>query len=138
MGEISYSEYLCANNPERANNVLELFGYPPVNDYNEQVDMVEQMIDENGQIAVDALISQHPDYELIIDNYKQTDEYHNATGTGEKETQPVQPTIITTNDNSAAEIVKNEYFSRSNFNNTFRDVVLIVMAFWLIKEIVKK
>lgn len=137
MGEISLIEYICANNPDGVNSVLELFGYTPSSDYNIQVNLSERLVTEQGELGLDALMTQHPDYDVIIEDYKKSDEFIELTKPKKEE---IKETIQATKqeDNSSNQLINNEYLSRSNFNNTLRDIVLVVMAFWLIKEIVKR
>lgn len=127
--KINWTTYIAANNPEGLNNVLYKYGYPAAGSEAEMDEAIEILLNENGHQATIDLLKEHPDYDIIVDTYKQSDVFSRAAG-NEPEIKPhiqEQPAIT----------VKNE-MPQANFSITLQNVVLVVMAFWLINKIISK
>jgi hypothetical protein len=127
--KINWTTYIAANNPDGLNNVLEKYGYPAADNENEMAEAIDMLLNENGNQATVDLLKEHPDYDIIIETYKQDDIFRNGTG-NEPEIKPQiqeQPAIT----------VKNE-MPQANFSVTLQNVILVVMAFWLINKIISK
>jgi hypothetical protein len=129
MEKIPWTTYLAANNPDGVNNVLTNFGYPQAIYFEELPEAIEVLIREQGIDATRELLKQHPDYDVIIDTYinGNSKPYQNATG-NETQPQTQQPIIIN----------PPHMGQRNDFSFTLQNVVLVVMAFWLINKIISK
>ena len=131
MEKINWTTYIAANNPTGANSVLYDYGYLKADNSQELIEAIDLLQQEQGEKATIDLLKQHPDYDIIVDIYKQTNEYRNASGESETEIKPAeikeQPIVrVSNNDTSGI------------FSATLKDVILVVMAFWLINRIISK
>ena len=130
MERITWEEYLVANNPEGANDILQSYGYAPAETYEELLENLYTLQHKEGENATIDLLQQHPDYDIISETYKYANgKMLNATGDTIPQPQPQQIIIPQTN---APVSPGNE------FGSLFQNVVLAVMAFWLINKIISR
>jgi hypothetical protein len=129
--------YTVQNNPEGANSVLQSFGYEPEK-YEEDLDESLRALQlKHGEEATMALLKVHPDRNVLQGmSGKVNSIFHRADGdqiNNENKTpinsnqnpyNQAQPIIITSVNDS--------------FGNLLLNTILVVMAFWTIKEIIFK
>jgi hypothetical protein len=135
MDKINWTTYLATNNLEGVNRVLYKYGYLPAFDVTEAEDAIEILQQEHGTNATIDLIKEHPDYDVIIDTHGQNFNFSNAAGDVEIEKAKIQlpPEAF-----SQPQIVPNVPNMGGCFSSTFQNIVLVVMAFWLINKIISK
>jgi len=129
MEPIPWTTYIAHNNPEGVNRVLTDYGYPLADFHEEIPEAIEVLLAEKGESATVDLLKQHPDFDIIIDTYKRSQgKYKKATG---DENTPHQVIV-----NPPQQIMPQQ--NTGNFSNTLQNVVLVVMAFWLLNKIISK
>lgn len=94
MSKMTLSEYVSKHNPEGAAQIIEKYGYKPQRSQSQNAQILNYLINENGQVVLNDLATVHPDFDLIVSNYQvpqlienkqQTLQlpYKNACGCGE-------------------------------------------------------
>jgi hypothetical protein len=129
--EILWTEYIARNNPDGGNKVLASFGYQPIDNYEDLFTGLNLLQADQGDKATIELMKEHPDYDAIVGVYKsQEKKYTNAIG--DENTTPVQPQqIIVTPSQQMPQ-------QKEGFNSLLQNVVLAVMAFWIINKIISQ
>lgn len=131
MQKINWTTYIAANNPEGVNQVLEKYGYLRTMSDDEFPEAIDLLQEEKGINATIDLIKQHPDFDIIVDTYNQDQPVKNATGNdyGPVNQQP---------QNYQQPLQVHSDVPNITFASTLQNVVLVVMAFWLINKIISK
>jgi hypothetical protein len=129
MESIPWTTYIAHNNPNGVNRVLSDYGYPQA-DFEEEIpEAIQVLLTEKGESATVDLLRQHPDFDIIVDTYKRSQaKYKKATG---EENLPHQVIV-----NPPQQTMPQQ--NTGNFSSTLQNVVLVVMAFWLINKIISK
>ena len=129
--KINWTDYIAANNPEGVNTVLENYGYLRAYDEAEFPEAIDMLLNEKGDQATIDLLKQHPDYDIIVETYRQSEGYKNATGNEDN-----QPKTIIVQQEPPKQVVSD--VPNIHFSATLQNVILVVMTFWLINKIISK
>jgi uncharacterized protein YqfA (UPF0365 family) len=130
MAKINWTTYIAANNPNGVNYVLNKYGYPDAENENELIQAIDILQNEQGNKSTIDLLKEHPEYDIIVETYKQSNQYRNALGDEETNTKPEET--------KEQPVIKVSSEVPNHFSATLKDVILVVMAFWLINKIISK
>jgi hypothetical protein len=123
---------LVRNNPDGANEILKSYGYPPAETYEELLEALYILQHTVGDSATIDLLKEHPDFDIISETYKYANsKMLNASG-DENPIQQTQPQQIIIPQTQAPVSSGNE------FGSLMQNVILAIMAFWLINKIISK
>ncbi len=122
---INWNRYIAANQPTEVNSLLRSYGYPEAEDENESAEALSFIVEENGEKGFNDVFAIHPDYNMIIEHYK------------ENYVEPLieekpKPTVI------AQASPKVSSGNDSFFNNSVKEALTIVLLFWLVNKIISK
>jgi len=123
---IKWNRYIAANQPEEVNSILRSYGYPEVDNENDTAEAIAFIVDEKGEQGFNKVFAIHPDYDTIIEHYQE-----NYVEPLIEERPKAQSIQSTPNVNSS---VSNDTF----FSNSVKELLTIVMLFWLINKIISK
>jgi hypothetical protein len=128
MEEIPTIQYIAANNLSGVNSVLKKYSFPSAHNTSDGVEAMEILLDEVGDNAAYDIVSQHPDYDMIVEHSTKNSE-KNAIG----EAQNTAPIIQSSSFEGTRKV---DTASQEIFSTTVKDVMLVVMAFWLLNKII--
>lgn len=126
MDKIPWIEYLAVNNLNGVNIVLEKYGLLRAYNPDQAIEAIGMLLEQYGEPVIIDLLKQHPDYEFIIEDYKQS--------LPPEPIKEIQPNPIVQN----IEPFKVSNSSDNNFYDTLKDVLLIIGTIWLVKTIISK
>jgi hypothetical protein len=135
MEKVDWIRYIVQNNPEGANSVLQNFGYNYETNYEDLEDAVRFLQIQHGDKATLELLKVHPDRDILTGVSSLNTIFSNATG-DENNTENNKTPINQNPYNQAQPIIISS--SNSGFDSLLQNTLLIIVAFWLIKEIISK
>jgi len=114
------SEYIGLNNPEGVNELLIKNGYEPCDYVEDCPNAIEFLEMEQGKSALDDILLIHPDYNSII----------NAHEKANPKTEPISSENI-----EFATPVVNSSIPTPVLSENLKEILIIIMAFWLLNKI---
>ena len=121
---MNFAEYIGLNNPEGVNRVLVANGYQPCDYVEDCPNAIKVLCDEMGQDATEQFLLEHPDYDIIVG----LDQKYNATG-------DIIAEPVVEIETSVIPKVRSE-ISKPMINDSLKEIIVIIMAFWLLNKII--
>lgn len=122
---MNFAEYIGLNNPEGVNRVLIANGYLPCEYIEDCPGAIEFLCNEIGPSVTEQFLLEHPDYQIILD----IDKKYNSTGNTDNE-----PVIVETETPIIPKV--SSEISKPMINESLTEIIVIIMAFWLLNKII--
>lgn len=121
---ISWNRYIAENDTGGINALLRGYKMPEAQSKQEAAEAISFIVDEKGEDGFNQVFALHPDYDMIIEHYKE-----NYIEPIVEETPKVEPSITPKVSSSTSDLF---------FSNSIKEILTIVLLFWLVNKVISK